>query len=172
MFRLVRAYTVLAVLPSLALSITAPKVRAGEAETISALRSIGVHITTDDALPGRPPVSARIIDDGAGGDRTSRYAPIQTLRSLRELDLTGFGVDDRYIEYLSGLPELESVSLVHTAVTDRGIERLGTHTKLKHLRLSFNYQVTDRGMVLYETQITKTKLEAFREARPEINVRY
>ena len=114
--------------------------------TLEALRSLGVRFTVDDKVPEKPPIGARLVTSGEGADRTREFAPIRKLNSLKGIELHGFGVNDRLVDYLTELSNLESIDLVHTYVTDSGIQRLSNLRKLRRLRLCLNYDITDRGI--------------------------
>src|SRR5262249_2383353 len=54
-------------------------------------------------------------------------------------------VNDSHLAYLSGLPQLEAVSLAGTGITDQGLRHLQGLPKLRQLNLS-ETKVTDAGM--------------------------
>jgi hypothetical protein len=87
---------------------------------------------------------------GAGLER------LKGLKRLTELGLCRTGVTDDGLRALAGLP-LHDLSLDGTHVTDAGLEQLRRLRTLRHLSV-------------VHTQVTDAGVEAFRRARPDIQV--
>jgi hypothetical protein len=119
---------------------------ADETQAIRILRSLHVDIKTDDKTPGKPAIEARLSYDSWSVHAPEKFAPLQTLRSLKKIKLQGLRIDDDFLEYLADLPNLESIHLVQSFVHDKGIQHLSRLKNLRELNLSFNTYITDRGI--------------------------
>ena len=68
------------------------------------------------------------------------------LAKMKGLGLHGVSATDEAIKILIDLPELESLDLGHTRVSDAGLERLSSSNTLKVLHLAGCQHITDHGM--------------------------
>ncbi len=72
-------------------------------------------------------------------------AVVRSFKQLKEIDLRGTKITDTTLEFLEGLPTLESVDVGYAQVTDNGIDHFGNLTNLKRLTISGN-KLTDVGL--------------------------
>jgi hypothetical protein len=117
-----------------------------ETRSVEALRSLGVGVIVDDKAPGKPATKVIVTDDCERAISITKYAPIQNLKLVKSMELSNAGLGDEFMEYLTGLTQLESLTVVQTSITDVGIERLSHLRNLRKLCLYIDSSITDRGI--------------------------
>lgn len=111
-----------------------------------------------------------------GWDRKD-YAFLKTKPDVVVLQMANPDVDDRTLEYLSGMTKLRELDLNDSQVTDAGLESLKTLSSLQSLKLK-NTKITDQGFKRYldssdtlqkldlrQTQVTKETAQAWKKRR-------
>jgi hypothetical protein len=79
------------------------------------------------------------------GDSKTTGKGIKDFPNLETLDLSGSAVTDDELKNIATLPGLETLLLSNTKITDTGIEKLQTCKKLRFLFLD-KTEITDRGL--------------------------
>jgi Leucine-rich repeat (LRR) protein len=104
-------------------------------------------------------------------------------RNLHSLDLSHSNIDDEALRSLSGMPDLRSLDLSETKITDAGVAVLAEHRNLQSLDLS-QTGVTDVALPplvklpylsqldLRETQITEAAVRELRRQMPHTEVQH
>ncbi len=100
------------------------------------------------------------------------------------LDLRGwFRITDAGLMHLTGLTNLQDLTLSSTKITDAGLVHLKGLTKLETLNLNFCRQITDAGLVhikgmtkletlnLMQTQVTDAGVAELQQALPNCKIR-
>jgi beta-lactamase regulating signal transducer with metallopeptidase domain/Leucine-rich repeat (LRR) protein len=120
---------------------------------------------------------------GAGlTDESKPGAPPRPLAKLEELDVAGSQFDDDGCQVLArALPELSTLTLSGTPVTDAGLKSLAKLAKLRELNLD-DTAISDAGLALVKdnprlqmlrimhTQVTVAGVAALQKARPNLSV--
>ena len=137
-------------------------VKADTADSVAALRAMGVEVKTD--RQGR--VTEIVLSAEHGDEVLARAAPLGSLRRLNatgskvsgaglrhlravgrleELWLAGTRLDDAGLVHLAALPGLRKLSLASLSITDAGLAHVGRLGKLTHLYLD-DTRVTMEGL--------------------------
>jgi tRNA A-37 threonylcarbamoyl transferase component Bud32 len=119
-----------------------PKVPESEEQAVRAVQQLGGKISRDDKLPGKPVVSVSLAHTKAADADLRALAAFPQLRTL---ELQGTKVTDAGMKYVGELKDLQSLDLLFAPVGDAGIKRLAGLTRLQMLTLS-GRKVTDAGM--------------------------
>ncbi|TWU31350.1 Leucine Rich repeats (2 copies) [Novipirellula artificiosorum] len=78
----------------------------------------------------------KLLGIGVAGVTSDDMQVLKYMKELREIQLGG-QLDEQTLEILTGLPELESVRLGETSLTEKGLQSLGKLTKLRVLGLGY-----------------------------------
>jgi len=78
-------------------------------------------------------------------DLIERLRNLPILRTVR-LDRC-LAVDDEVVEMVAKVPRLRELDLAYTSITDKSLEHLAGHGRLKSLRLTWCTQITDAGLL-------------------------
>jgi hypothetical protein len=106
-----------------------------KATTVESLRSLGMHLKANETASGKPIVEAQLSYEMPAERPSKDFRQLRTLTTLRKVRLTGEWIGDEFIEYLKDLKCLEEVSVVHSLVSDDGINTLSRIKTIKKLRL-------------------------------------
>src|SRR5262249_12679584 len=126
------------------LAAPVPDHSAEERQAVAAIEKLGGKVTRDEASPGKPVVK---VDLSLSGVTDAGLAPVQGLRRLQALALSGTKVRDAGLGHLRGLQALRVLNLLHTGVTDAGLARLQGLAQLREPYLGgMGNRVTDAGL--------------------------
>jgi hypothetical protein len=131
---------------SLSGSITFVSEEADTRSPADRLENIGARVEYEDDDPDKAIISIEVLVNPLDEVSAKDFAVVGELSSLREARLTGAKIDDRYVEYLTGLKRLEELELVDTRITDKGLKALSQIKTLKRLVVAFSPLVTDAGV--------------------------
>jgi hypothetical protein len=126
-------------------SQTARDEQVEQLKAIASLRAIGVAVKIDEESPNKCAIEATIECWGSETNRNKNYAPLQTLKSLKRLKLAGLQVGDEVVRLVKDLSELESISLLQTSITDKGLAHLTKLPKLRELCIGVCSEISDDG---------------------------
>jgi hypothetical protein len=112
-----------AILPSPQEAIAEPS--AVEARAVAEIRKLGGLVTVREETPGRPAVGVSLTG-GTGTDAVLHDLKdhLRGLTQLQTLDLLHSQVTDAGLEHLKGLTNLKRLGLGQTKVTDAGVKDL------------------------------------------------
>ncbi len=117
---------------------------AGEADkaaVIARIKELGGSYQVDEKAPGKPIVR---IDLGRTALTNEGLAFLSDLTTLKSLDLSFSRITT--LRALSGLDNLESLTLMFTQITDEGLVSISDFKNLKHLDLSCSAKFTNNGL--------------------------
>ena len=110
-----------------------------------------------DALARFPNLQVlNLVNDRRMTDQAFRS--LGALKTLRTVDLSGSSVNDLRLMYLSRLPDLVTLRLNNTAITNDALETVAGFTSLRELDV-------------IGTHLTKSALDILQEQRPELEIR-
>jgi serine/threonine protein kinase/Leucine-rich repeat (LRR) protein len=111
-------------------------------QAADALGRLGASIVRDEGRPGRPVVEA-ILSDRPIGD--ADLVHLEALPELQTLDLASTRVSDAGLARLQGLKQLRKLVLRQTAIGDAGLAHLSGLSNLRELDLN-GARVSDAGL--------------------------
>jgi hypothetical protein len=121
-----------------------PDWRSPAEQAAAAIERLKGEITRDDIAPNKPIIKVSFRDS------------IYRLRFLDNADLASLS------PHLAALPELRELDLVHTSITDQGLQNLKSLTQLKVIQLGDSWGA-HRG-------VTRDGVEELRKALPQTQV--
>jgi hypothetical protein len=114
-----------------------------EQNAVDAVRRMGGKVTIDKDATGKPVVGVRLSGEVVADAQIAR---IKGLVRLQSLELVETAVTDKGLEHLEGFKQLRRLDLCYAVnVTDAGLGRLKVLNQLEELSL-FGVPITDAGV--------------------------
>lgn len=141
-----------------------PKFTAAQLEAIDALcEHGGVAIGLDEDRPGTPVISVDFAAHPEFQDEWLRQ--LRVFPELTTVRLSGTGLSDAGIDHLLQLPQLSDLSLGQTRITDAGLAKLARLKQLKRLDLS-GVQVSAEAVAKLRKALPQLKIVVEQQEEP------
>jgi len=113
-----------------------------ESKAIEKIELLGGKVKSADNLPGRPVVEIDFQNPARFNDKYVHL--LKSFPNLSKLNFSGLTITDAVVKEIGVLENLQELSLMHTSVTDAGLQEL-RNTHLSTFRLS-SRTITDEGL--------------------------
>jgi Leucine Rich repeat len=146
--------TVLALSFSFAASVQTPK---GQERAIDTIKRLGGTFEVDKDSPGDPIVKVDLHGTSVSDDDLEA---LESLKSLRHLDLRLTKVGDKGVSHLKRLTSLRFLNLFRTQTGDAGLKQLKSMSELETLLIG-GTKVSDAGLAYLKSHPKLKKLSLF-----------
>jgi len=123
-----------------------PTSNPAEAQAETAVRALGISITRDESLPGRPVIAAS-LDSHVRHFEDADVASLKAFKSLRKLSLPFANITDAGLKELADLKDLQELDLSSTQrISSKGLESIRGLRHLRSLNLSNSFANVSPGL--------------------------